>query len=1055
MINKWIVRFVFLFFALLPFAVFPQIKGVGYTKKTLTNYTDGNANDTIYVWTSDELAKTNGKLKIVPKAGVGPFTFDWFYHDEVTFSWERFKTHQGNYSEIQDLPTDGYRVQVKDKNGNLVECHTAWVWNLNVRVQAQARVLNCSDINLSASVDAESSFVYYNAPPPESIITKNTKITIEFNASHTYISDLAFYLIGPASSRKPRVTLSPNPGSLNPAQHICNSGNDVNKLLFSNTSNNALDICGSPAPLTGEYGSYTVNGKTYAIDWTPLYGVNAAQGDWSVQIYDCIFLDKGFLESAKITFSDLESVCGSPTSITYDSGVLQSAINDMSCTAASASIFKVLPLERYRTPLKIEANIDAAWFQDDTKVSDNFITTISNAANNDYHFNFLSKVYIGNELITQFSYKNDIIVNNAPPLVNDQAFCKSLHASVAHLVATGTNIKWYLNAADVQPLAPTSTLKTGTYYVSQEINGCESDRVAVKIDITEPVAPFVLDQLFCSPEVLVSDLKADGQQIQWYASLTGGSALPPTQKVIAGVYYVTQTLNGCESPTRTPVTVKISQTPKPTVAMSSFCLDQQAKLSSLDVIGQNLKFYLQPTDTVALPLDTVLATGSYYVSQTINACESEREEVKVIVFPTINWNLTPNHAICSGETFRLELPHSDHGVRYQWEVLSNGVQGAANGNGNQIAHNLQTNLGNTGTVVYKITPTYNNCVGETVEIEVKVHALPKMKVILENEMLCSGETVAIKFESDNASVNFKWTVLNEHVSGAISGTGTSISQQLFTRSANGRVVYQVIPFIDNCEGDMVEVEVFVTPLPELNIPNGALCYDILAGKILSPHVIESGFSNADFQFEWYFEGKLLKHETGPTLAVLQAGNYLLQLTNKLGCTTSQNIQVIENSSVQSATYALTNYFREAQTITVTVHGTGDYLYKLNDNPPQKSNVFNQVLPGVHKIVVTDQLNCTYLTFNDIITVHYPNFFTPNADGVNDYWNIWSLQGKGTATIFIFDRFGQLIKQINPDSEGWDGTVNGAPMPSTDYWFVVNYTEGQTPRTFKSHFSLKR
>jgi len=64
-------------------------------------------------------------------------------------------------------------------------------------------------------------------------------------------------------------------------------------------------------------------------------------------------------------------------------------------------------------------------------------------------------------------------------------------------------------------------------------------------------------------------------------------------------------------------------------------------------------------------------------------------------------------------------------------------------------------------------------------------------------------------------------------------------------------------------------------------------------------------------------------------------------------------------------------------------------------------------------------------------------------------------------IYIFDRYGKLIKQISPDleSDGWDGTFNGAQLPADDYWFTVTYPEFDGVNTltkeFKAHFSLKR
>ena len=57
--------------------------------------------------------------------------------------------------------------------------------------------------------------------------------------------------------------------------------------------------------------------------------------------------------------------------------------------------------------------------------------------------------------------------------------------------------------------------------------------------------------------------------------------------------------------------------------------------------------------------------------------------------------------------------------------------------------------------------------------------------------------------------------------------------------------------------------------------------------------------------------------------------------------------------------------------------------------------------------------------------------------------------------YIYDRYGKYIKQISPSTEGWDGTLNGQPLPSTDYWFTAEYQENGKSKEFKSHFSLVR
>lgn len=73
---------------------------------------------------------------------------------------------------------------------------------------------------------------------------------------------------------------------------------------------------------------------------------------------------------------------------------------------------------------------------------------------------------------------------------------------------------------------------------------------------------------------------------------------------------------------------------------------------------------------------------------------------------------------------------------------------------------------------------------------------------------------------------------------------------------------------------------------------------------------------------------------------------------------------------------------------------------------------------------------------EILVIHYPKYFTPNGDGIHDTWKIIGLEAKHNAKIYIFDRYGKLMKQIDPLGEGWNGKYNGEDIPSTDYWFTL-------------------
>ncbi|MEG3657635.1 T9SS type B sorting domain-containing protein [Arenibacter palladensis] len=85
---------------------------------------------------------------------------------------------------------------------------------------------------------------------------------------------------------------------------------------------------------------------------------------------------------------------------------------------------------------------------------------------------------------------------------------------------------------------------------------------------------------------------------------------------------------------------------------------------------------------------------------------------------------------------------------------------------------------------------------------------------------------------------------------------------------------------------------------------------------------------------------------------------------------------------------------------------------------------------------------------------YPKFFTPNGDGINDFWQLdkVNLPVNPKSQVRIFNRYGKLVHQLALESPGWDGNYAGSPLPASDYWFVVQL-ENNT--NLSGHFTLKR
>ena len=144
-----------------------------------------------------------------------------------------------------------------------------------------------------------------------------------------------------------------------------------------------------------------------------------------------------------------------------------------------------------------------------------------------------------------------------------QYFCQGY--SISDIAVTGTGILWYASAYSTTPLNSGTTLSDGLhYFASQTINGCEStSRLEVEIGITIPTAPDgPATQWFCvTDSPTVGQLTAYADVVRWYSDNIGGVPLDPSTPLEDGIhYYGTQTIFGCESPTRLDVLAIVNTT---------------------------------------------------------------------------------------------------------------------------------------------------------------------------------------------------------------------------------------------------------------------------------------------------------------------------------------------------------------------------------------------------------------------------------------------------------------------------------------------------------------
>ena len=231
----------------------------------------------------------------------------------------------------------------------------------------------------------------------------------------------------------------------------------------------------------------------------------------------------------------------------------------------------------------------------------------------------------------------------------------------------------------------------------------------------------------------------------------------------------------------------------------------------------------------------------------------------------------------------------------------------------------------------------------------------------------------------------------------------------------------------------------------LNLPN---IFQILTAGIID------GTSVNDYTYKWTKDAVILTN-TNANLNVNQSGIYTVQVKNKL--TTCSRIRTITVTASETAILLPPTIvdLTENTSAIINVTGIGIYEYSLDlpNGPFQNSNVFDNISFGVHEVYVNDLNNCGIVS-QTINIIGAPKYFTPNGDGINDFWNIQgtSLTNNYSSKVKIFDRFGKLITNFEIFNKGWDGNFNNQLLPADDYWYVVELEDG---RIAKGHFSLKR
>ncbi len=475
----------------------------------------------------------------------------------------------------------------------------------------------------------------------------------------------------------------------------------------------------------------------------------------------------------------------------------------------------------------------------------------------------------------------------APLVISPIDYCQNF--SSAPLTANGANLLWYLTAiggvgSSTAPTPSTATSGSTIYYVSQTTNGCESPRAAITVNVTATSAlPIVTTPINYCQGFASIPLTANGINLLWYANPTGGigSTTAPTPSTTAignTIYYVSQTVNGCEGP-RAAITVAVGLTPAiPTTLINPVIYCQGQVATALTAIGSNLLWYNVPTagtgsSIAPTPITTAVSSTTYYVCSSAGTCESPRLPIVVTVnaSPSAPLVVSPVN-YCVGQT---AATLTASGSNIKWYTTATG------GTGSPIAPTPLT--GAASNTSFYATQTTGICESPRAAINVIVNSIPTLPTITTtNYFYCQGSIAPAISTAGAGTTNLLW------YSTPTGGTGSSIIPTPNT-TAVSTTNYYVAEFNAACEGPRLLITVTIQTSPSLPIVNSANPVSYCQNAITQP------LNVTGTNLQWYTVATGgVASTTTPTISSATAGTFTYYVAQKLGTCEGPRAAIVVN-----------------------------------------------------------------------------------------------------------------------------------------------------------------
>ncbi len=639
------------------------------------------------------------------------------------------------------------------------------------------------------------------------------------------------------------------------------------------------------------------------------------------------------------------------------------------------------------------------------------------------------------------------------------------------------NYAWAPNLGNTGTL---NNLCQGTYMVTvtDSFNCVTHDTFTLTHPPIVP-GPNTYDVAYCQYETavpLTAVLSNPLHTALWYTQPTGGTGtptapVPSTATPGTFTWYVSEEdSTGCES-SRVPANVIIKAKPLPPVLFSSeinYC--QWDSAMQLYAVGDSLKWYTQPTGgtysfVAPTPQTDVLGVFNWYVSQTVNGCESDRIPVIVGIYQKPEPPVTKDVVYCQGDVAE---PLTAIGTDIKWYLLPQG--GSAQPTPTPI-----TTI--PDTVIWYVASNNHGCESDRTPLKVITKYRPSAHILYSNDSVCQFDTLTYLYSGyalDSAVFAWEWP------EGAVvlSGNDSTRGPIVVRFDSTGPKHVSLVVSDNGCSSPRatVPVEVKVLPVTVISLSKDNACKD-------DTIKIGLGYSNMGIMNYWWdFDGGITPWGSSGSWGADGGGPYYITWatpgihpihlhvqgenecfsrpdaidTVNLHDRPEAKIEGLSADNICSGdsvrVWASTNLAGNSYEWT-------PWQFFDDGNNTSVVNAYIEFTRYI-KLRVTDAYGC----YNeDSMLVHtkpcceifLPDAFTPNGDGHNDLFRIVD-QGHHPLTDFrVFNRWGEVVFNTTDPSQGWDGSHEGVAQDMDVYYYIVKFKCDGKPTTKIGEVTLIR